>query len=56
MRIEKFEDIQSWQKARELSKIIYLYTRKEKFCRDYSLGDQIRRAVISIMSNIAERF
>jgi len=49
-KIERFEDIQAWQKARELSKEIYRVTK------DFSLKDQIRRASTSIMLNIAEGF
>ena len=41
-RIERFEDIRAWQKARELVKSIYQITGKEDFARDYSLKDQIR--------------
>lgn len=55
-RIERFEDIKAWQKARELVKSIYQITSKEDFARKYSLKDQIRRACISVMSNIAEGF
>ncbi|MBC8276312.1 MAG: four helix bundle protein, partial [Chloroflexi bacterium] len=55
-RIERFEDIRAWQKARELVKSIYQITGKEDFARDYSLKDQIRRASISVMSNIPEGF
>ena len=55
-RIERFEDIRAWQKARELVKSIYQITGKEDFARDYSLKDQIRWASISVMSNIAEGF
>lgn len=54
--IERFEDIQSWQKGRELCKIVYDATRNEPFSRDWGLRDQIRRAAISIVSNIAEGF
>ena len=53
-RIEQFEDLIAWQKARELTKQIYLLTRKEKFSRDFGLRDQIQRASVSIMSNLAE--
>ena len=55
-RIEKFEDIEAWQKAREITDEIYRVTRKDKFKKDYPLRDQIRRASISIMSNISEGF
>ena len=56
MKIERFEDIDSWKKARELTKIIYLQTNKGKFSRDYGLRDQIQRAAVSILANIAEGF
>jgi four helix bundle protein len=56
MRIERFEDIDSWKKARELTKIIYNQTNKGKYSKDYGLRDQIQRAAVSIMANIAEGF
>ena len=52
-KIERLEDINAWQKARELVRIIYDVTKERDFAKDYSLKDQIRRASISIMSNIA---
>ena len=55
-KIERFEGIKAWKKARELVKSIYEITSKEDFAKDYSLKDQIRRASISVMSNIAEGF
>ena len=54
--IEKFEDIEAWQKARELTREIYKITNQGAFARDFGLRDQIRRASVSIMSNIAEGF
>jgi four helix bundle protein len=51
-----FEDLIAWQKARVLSRDIYRVTRSAEFSKDYSLVDQIRRACISILSNIAEGF
>ena len=54
--ILKFEDIIAWQKALELSDIIYSHSNKEKFSKDFGLRDQIRRASISVVSNIAEGF
>ena len=54
--IEKFEDIEAWQKARELTREIYRVTNDGGFSRDFGLRDQIRRASVSIMSNIAEGF
>jgi four helix bundle protein len=55
-RIERFEDIAAWQKARELTACIYGVTRQGEFARDFGLRDQVRRASVSIMSNIAEGF
>ena len=54
--IEKFEDIEAWQKARELTREIYRISNQGSFARDFGLRDQIRRAAVSIMSNIAEGF
>ena len=54
--ISRFEDIEAWQKARLLSKRIYQLTAAGKFARDFGLRDQIRRASVSIMANIAEGF
>ena len=51
-----FRDLIAWQKARELTKAIYLATRQDKFARDYGLCGQIQRASVSIMSNIAEGY
>ena len=53
---ERFEDIEGWKKARQLTKEIYNVTSAGQFARDYGLRDQIRRAAVSIMSNIAEGF
>jgi len=55
-RIERFEDLDAWKKARELTKAIYQITSEGKFNRDFGLKDQIRRASVSVMSNIAEGF
>ncbi|MDQ3181439.1 MAG: four helix bundle protein [Acidobacteriota bacterium] len=55
-RIEKFEDIQAWKLAREVTKQIYEISSNDKFSRDFALVNQIRRASISILSNIAEGF
>jgi len=54
--IERFEDIEAWQKARELAREIYAFSKGDTFARDFGLKDQIRRAAVSIMSNIAEGF
>ena len=56
MKIERFEDIQGWQEARNLTKIIYELTRKFPFRRDQGLCRQIQEASVSIMANIAEGF
>ena len=55
-KIEKFEDIIAWQKARELCKTIKFLTKKELFSRDFKLIDQILDSSGSIMDNIAEGF
>ena len=55
-KIEKFEDLIAWQKARELTREIYRVTRQGAFANDYGLSGQIQRAAVSIMSNIAEGF
>ena len=54
--IRRFEDIEAWKKGRELAKDIYTVTRKGEFTRDRGLRDQIRRAAVSVISNIAEGF
>lgn len=55
-KIERFEDIEAWKKARELTKIIYEVTAQGKIATDFPLRDQLRRASLSIMANIAEGF
>jgi four helix bundle protein len=54
--IQRFEDVEAWEKGRELTRCIYQITSKNEFARDFALKDQIRRAAISITSNIAEGF
>jgi four helix bundle protein len=54
--ISRFEDIDAWKKARELTDAIYEVTEFDEFSQDYGLKDQIRRASVSMMSNIAEGF
>ncbi len=51
-----FEELEVWQRALELSKMIYALTDTAGFKKDYSLTDQIRRASVSVLSNIAEGF
>jgi len=54
--ITRFEEIEAWRTARELTKIIYMLSEEGKFSRDYGLKDQIRRASVSVTSNISEGF
>jgi len=56
MRIERFEDIDVWQLARELTRKVYGLTKKAKFSRDFGLKGQIQDAAGSTMHNIAEGF
>jgi four helix bundle protein len=56
MRITNFEDLDVWKRSRELVNEIYLLTKKQRFCKDFGLVDQIRRSAVSVMSNIAEGF
>ena len=56
MRIERFEDIEAWQFARELTCKVYGLTKKAKFARDFGLKRQIQDAAGSSMHNIAEGF
>ena len=51
-----FEDLESWQKARLLVQKVYQLTRNSELCRDFGICDQLQRAGVSIMSNIAEGF
>ena len=54
--IQKFEDLEAWKIAREITKDIYKISSSGLFTKDYGLKDQIRRSSVSIMSNIAEGF
>jgi four helix bundle protein len=54
--VKRFEDLEAFQMARELTKQLYRVTGTGRFARDYGLRDQITRAAISIMSNVAEGF
>jgi four helix bundle protein len=56
MKIERFEDLEIWQEARSLCKLISRVTRKDPFFTDFKLRDQIRASSGSIMDNIAEGF
>ena len=55
-KIERFEDIIAWQKARILRKEVYAVTKTGEFRKDFGLRDQVQRAAVSTMSNIAEGF
>lgn len=55
-RIDRFEDLVAWQRARELTLAIYQITKRGEFARDFGLTRQIQRAAVSIMSNLAEGF
>ena len=55
-KINKFEDLECWKRARRFTIEIYKVTGIGKFARDFALRDQIRRAAISILSNVAEGF
>jgi four helix bundle protein len=55
-KIQKFEDILAWQKARELTREIYTHAKAGLFAKDFGLRDQFQRAAVSIMGNVAEGF
>ncbi|MEY2905647.1 MAG: hypothetical protein RLZZ408_118 [Verrucomicrobiota bacterium] len=52
----KFEDLKAWQKARELTNAVYQMCREKPLSHDYSLRDQVQRAAVSVMNNLAEGF
>lgn len=54
--ISRFEDIEAWKTARRLTSAIYALSNQTGFNKDFGLRDQIRRASVSVMSNIAEGF
>jgi four helix bundle protein len=56
MSVQRFEDLNVWQRARSLSCAVYRASSEGAFRRDFGLRDQIRRASVSVMSNIAEGF
>ena len=53
---KRFEDIEAWRKARELAREIYNASKSGPFAKDFALRDQIRKATISVMWNVAEGF
>ena len=56
MIARRFEDLIFWRKSREMTKLVYTFTRKGTFKADFGLREQIQRAAVSVMSNIAEGF
>jgi four helix bundle protein len=54
--ITRFEDIEAWQTARELTRMVYALTEQRQFAKDFGLRNQIQRAAVSVMSNVAEGF
>jgi len=55
-KVQRFEDLIAWQKARQLTRRVYELTREGGWAKDFGLSSQIQRASVSIMSNIAEGF
>ena len=55
-KISKFEDLECWKEARILVKLVYKATNLHLFSKDFGLKDQVQRAAVSVMSNIAEGF
>jgi len=53
---KRFEDLEVWQRARDLTRLVYRETSKTRFGNDFALRDQMRRAAVSVMSNLAEGF
>lgn len=51
---KRFEEIQAWQKARAATKRVYQVSKTDLFAKDFGLSNQIRRAAVSVMANIAE--
>ncbi len=56
VKITRFEDIDAWRGARELVQRLYQVSEQGEFVKDFGLRDQIRRASVSVMANIAEGF
>ncbi|HBI33713.1 MAG TPA: four helix bundle protein [Candidatus Moranbacteria bacterium] len=56
MKIQKFEELNIWKDSLRITKVIYDYTSEKDFARDFGLRDQIRRAIVSVSSNIVEGF
>lgn len=56
MTVDRFEELDAWKVARELANLIYALGRESGFSKDYGFKDQIQRAAVSVMNNIAEGF
>ena len=56
MAVKRFEELRAWQKARRLTAMVYRRSATGPLARDWALRDQMRRAAVSILSNIAEGF
>lgn len=56
MKIERFEDLECWQQARIMTKMVYDLTKQKDFSKDYRLRDQATGAAISSMNNSVEGF
>jgi four helix bundle protein len=54
--VRRFEDLEVWKEARKLNRLVYAHSKASAFSKDFALRDQIRRASISVMSNVAEGF
>jgi four helix bundle protein len=55
-QVRRFEDLEAWQTGRELTRLVYQVSARADFGRDFGLRDQIRRAAVSIVANIAEGY
>lgn len=55
-KVERFEDLAAWKKARSLTRSVYQVTKSGAFAKDFGLAGQMQRAAVSIMSNVAEGF
>jgi four helix bundle protein len=51
---EPFENSEAWKSARQLTNTVYQFCRREPLCRDFGLRDQLQRAAVSVMNNVAE--
>jgi len=55
-KVDRFEDLEVWKNARKLANTIYRLTQKGLLSRDFGLRDQMQRAAVSVLSNVAEGF